>query len=410
MTAIRTLTCALIFCASGCASGWLSDSDQEGMPHQAPLTVGVSRFSNSMGKSWDQLTSRKAAARQGDVARWAWRPAIPQDLPRAEIYPSNIESRVAHQVFPEFFAETVLASATDVQSPLRVIRAGSTPVQNCAQLHQAAQSALDSGQSVECIFEIADGASNNRPQMKFSPVELAGLEQIVHLAQPVTRISADDRQWIVIRDQNVRCRASVFVESDRGLVHLVLGISAVWGDPKLLPKEIELSCGDEPLRCLAVADTLDLLYGDGRHLLQLPSAGEHSFKQVSDNEEFLTPYNYERLQRQWDQEHEPSLSEKHSPALASVPGEAYPGSPVLADARALATLSWQPKLIHADGVEHIGWVMFAGRNVRRGETIALSIDLGSGPRRIDLRVPHTKMAGAHVDQNRDPRLRTEDDF
>jgi hypothetical protein len=348
----------------------------------------LTAFNDAIGKSWEQMTSRKSDQRRKDGTDWSWRPASPRDLPRAEVCRTEIEAPLARQLFPEFFPEVVPASAADSEAPLRVVRAGSIPVQNCAQLHEAAQAALDSGQPVECTFEAPDGSTSTKnPSLKLDPVELAGLEQIVHSAQPVTRVTTEDRHWVVIRDQNVRCRVSTFVEPSRGIVHLILGISTVWGEGQLLPKEIEMTCGDEPLRCLSVAGTLELLYGDARQLLHPPAPRDRSFKQVSDSEDFLTPYNYEELQHRWEREHTPSLSQQHTPALANVPGEAYPGSPVLADARALATLCWQPQLIHPDGTERLGWVMFAGRNVSRGQPMLLKIDLGSGPRQILLSAP-----------------------
>ena len=153
-----------------------------------------------------------------------------------------------------------------------------------------------------------------------------------------------------------------------------------WQDDTLLPLEVGVQAGGKPLQCLTVADTLELLYGQGDGDF---GDGSPSFAETSEREDYLLPVNYKRL----SQRHDAGGLTTQSPALASLTGMRYPGQAVLGDARALTGIMMQRELLKRGESSGTGWLLFASDEVRTADQIDVSIDLGSGPKTYRFMIP-----------------------
>jgi hypothetical protein len=173
---------------------------------------------------------------------------------------------------------------------------------------------------------------------------------------------------------------------------MAVSLGVCWGQAGTLPGEIHATCDESPLQCLTVAETLDALYGQQARspMRESQNHAEYSFLAVSEREDYLLPTNYKRLQHEVDQTQvaKGAIAPRIVPALAVVPGMAYPGPAVLGDARALAGFLLQRQVYQEGEPERTGWLVFSGEALRHGKTLRVMIDLGHGLRTLNFTVPN----------------------
>jgi hypothetical protein len=99
------------------------------------------------------------------------------------------------------------------------------------------------------------------------------------------------------------------------------------------------------------------------------------------------PTNYKRLCQEIIDESEEKAPTPQQPALASLPGIAYPGPALLGDARALMGCLLQRQIYECGAPERTGWILFGGDSLRQGESIEVAVDLGGGLKTYRLSFP-----------------------
>jgi hypothetical protein len=198
-----------------------------------------------------------------------------------------------------------------------------------------------------------------------------------------------DRPSAVIRQGPVQCVVTPRVERERGLLQVALAKRTCWGGSQLLPQELTAACDGTPLRCLTLAQTLDLLYGELARGPRTEAGEDTSFASVSEREDYLIPSNYRKLLQRLEKVHGRSFAKRPRPALVEVPEIEYPGPAVLGDARALAGFLQQREYVQPGEPVQAGWVMFAGDALRDRRQIQLAIDLGQGPLPLEFVLPES---------------------
>jgi hypothetical protein len=207
------------------------------------------------------------------------------------------------------------------------------------------------------------------------------IEQGVSPEAESIRIVDEGNPCVLLRDGGVRAKVVARAERERGLLQVVLSLSLTSGSERALPRDVRAFCDGTPLRCLTAAETLDRLYAGPRGPTPEGVAdAPASFVAVSERSDYKIPTNVKRLEGQL-------LEVPAGPALAAVVGVAYPGSPVVGDARALAAFLLQREFYRTNAHPKVGWVVFAGESLRRGGRIQLDLDLGNGPKRIKFLMP-----------------------
>ena len=151
----------------------------------------------------------------------------------------------------------------------------------------------------------------------------------------------------------------------------------------LLPVEVKASFDDKPLNCMNVSQSLEMLYRSTNPPLD-DQVDHSSFATVSEQDDFLIPTNYRELDIELQERKPISMP---VPALATVPGEVYPGPAILGDARALTGFMLQRHWLEPGGQEKTGWILFAGGEVKLASRVSVEIDLGYGLRKIDFMLP-----------------------
>jgi hypothetical protein len=297
-----------------------------------------------------------------------------------------------------------LASLPASQSEFQVARVAGKQVRSFEQLHAAVERASDSCDNVEVVVAATrvhavsippstSGASesvrpigldNETESVELTPAALRALEQGVAKRQKVIRVFEDGNPWLIVREDNVRCKLTARVERSSGLMQVIMTLGLVSGPPQLLPAEVRASCQGNPLRCLTVAEALETLYGAQKEREKpdehAAACDHYSFREVSQMDEYQIPTNYKRL-------HEETKRTTGLPALAVVPGTFYPGTPLLGDARALSSFALQRQLCQCDEPDKLGWIVFFGEPLKHGGTVQIQLDLGHGPVPLTFLVP-----------------------
>ena len=304
---------------------------------------------------------------------WKWRTAYPLNAPRAETFSANISGPAMAFLMPDQSQQIQLVSTAASPQGCVVTNVGGTPIENAADFQQAMATAVTSEQTqVDLILAGTDQEIATVVDRK----TLLGLSQAIAEGQSSLRISEDGTPWLIVRDGGVRAKLMVRADDATNLIQVVVAVSNGWHEPIALPVEVRASSGGRALECLTVADTLERLYGDAADALEA-RPGEHSI--VSEREDYLLPTNYDRLLKRMENAVQ-TEGLTMQPAFASLPGVAYPGPAILADARALAGFLMQRQLICPGDPERTGWIVFSGGELACLEEITISLDLGSGPK------------------------------
>jgi hypothetical protein len=272
------------------------------------------------------------------------------------------------------------------QASLQIKNVGGHEVRTCADLYRALDALANNDGVVQVDF-VEPNASASSPGFAVA-LDANSLRTIGREVAPESgaiRAVQGGNPCIVMRTNDCTCTVAARVERQLGLLQVVATINAGSDCNLPLPLDIRAWCDGVALRCLTSAESLNLLYGD--RSLQNGTADDAacSFSAVSDREDYLLPTNFKRLSESLAGKQGPAQVPSE-PALVSVPGADYPGSPILADARALAGFLLRRQIYQANS-ETTGWVIFGANQIRNGDSVEIAIDLGAGPERFKFRIP-----------------------
>lgn len=378
---------ALAVFASGCASDAAFRGGDQSAVKENGFLQGLANASAPMRRSWQRITETKEPPA---ITRWDWASGVPTGAPRADLCAASVSPDAVAYFLPELKRDGVqLVSMSGRTAAFHIVNVDGHPIRNCADLNLALVEAIDAEKDIQVDLTVADGraASTTVAAMVDQPT-LLSLTHAVADDQPVMRVAEDGNLWLWIRDGGVRGKLMVRVERERGLLQVVLSVANCWGNQELLPVEVRAACDEEPLRCLSAADTLEVLYGEG-----IDTEGDAydeasvSFAEVSEGDDYLIPTNYKRLYEQSVANVGKTAAPVARPALASLPGVAYPGPAILGDARALTGVLLQRQLYEPRDPERSGWILYAGPTLSGGSVVDISLDLGSGPKTYRFQIP-----------------------
>ncbi len=369
---------ALLACSTtGCVSGDAPSSSW----------AGIARPVAGMRRSWDRLTEDR---QQPPPPAWNWASAIPAGAPRAELFPAVTPSDAVAQFVPQWTQYDIQLASTHQAAPLgkhgfQISNVGGHPVTSVADLNRALDQAAIAHRKVQ--VDLVPAFSAGSQDEVAVEVDLPALYALCHSVaddQPVMKAAEDGNPWLIVRSRGIRAKLMVRLERNHDLLQVVLSLTNCWDPTSALPIEVQAAADGAPMRCLTVAETLDVLYSD-----RLPpgtAAAAHSFASVSERDDYRVPVNYAQLEQQVSGGRRTS-SLSAGPALATVAGTPYPGSCVLGDARALSGFLLQRAPLSQNEGERVGWVMFHAPAARRCSSIDVSLDLGQGPRTYRFLLP-----------------------
>jgi hypothetical protein len=351
----------------------------------ALLLAGCTATTTKSSGQWGRHTTnggtgKALTATRGqpdEAVAWGWAVALPHDATRAELVRPVVQREALAGIVPGLGkGEIVQVASASLAPPLEVVAVGKQSIADYGQLNAAVEAAATAGKSVNVTFR-DPARSGHQPSAEIKPAVLAAL---CHEATPdkgIVRVTEDGNPWAVVRQGSIRCKAMARVERDHGLLHVALSLSHIGGAAVTLPAEVQATCDGRPLYCLTVADTLERLYGQPT---QEHDPAAASFAAVSEREGYLIPSNFKRLEKAGPTagRHAPA-----QPAFAALPGVAYPGSPLLGDARALAGFLLQRQILQPGEPARLGWIVFADDSLGKGKSVQLAIDLGQGPININ---------------------------
>jgi hypothetical protein len=365
----------LVLLVSGCA-GMANWSLRQNQTSRDP----------SWSDTWKKLTIGKSKG----LPRWDWASCVPADGVRATtIVPTIPHAVLAHFVPDLHSGQVQLASVGNPDQNFRIVNIDGNDVRTFADIYDVSSRTATASESIQIdIIDASAAPESPKTALVLQRSTLAALTQATAVQQPVIKVADGGNPGLMIREGGVQCGLTIRIERQHGLLQVVASLSNQWGVDRLLPVEVTAQCNGEMLRCLTAAETLELLYGDGRSLLENQDQTRTSFFVVSQLDDYLIPTNYHRLHENITKaarkrtEHFPS-------ALASIGKEIYPGPAVLGDARALTGIMLQPTICRAGMPEQTGWILFAGKSLRTGGNVTLAIDLGNGLQELHFTVPQS---------------------
>jgi hypothetical protein len=384
MRTVLAATVALLL--AGCVTTGSSRSTLSGPNRSMPSFWGSFAASTAgMRESWKRLTEANKAA---TVVGWDWSSMVPTAAPAANAFPAVVPRQAVAYYCPSLRGDGILLASTHTwESAFSIVNVGGRHVQNCADLYVAVERAIELSQRPQVDLCCAnDPEGSPEVAVHVDRRALIGLTLAAHQNQPVLRIVEDGHFALVIMDGVIRAKLTARLERRRRLLQVVLSMVNLGDREEILPLDLRASCNDQPLRCLSVAETLELLYGS----LPKESQGEQAYSLAgsSQREDFLIPANYKRLQTQLANEAEKSHVRTGGPALASLPGHSYPGPALLGDARALGAFLLQRQTLRPGDPQRTGWVMFAVPASNEARTFDVQLDLGQGIKHYSFLLPH----------------------
>ncbi len=217
----------------------------------------------------DSLRKLTKRNRQIHPPTWNWASAVPVDVQRSQVVSAVVPGNQIARMLPDFQSGKIApVSSPPPATNFRVTNIDGQTVRNCADLFMACERVadnLDDRHRKTVQVDLVDlNAPENSPEtaIELVPRQLVDLGQMIAPDQPAMRITKDSNPWIIYREQGIRCKLMARAETNLGLLHVVLSIANSGDTPKLLPVEIQASCGAEKLKCLSVSETLETLWGN----------------------------------------------------------------------------------------------------------------------------------------------------
>jgi hypothetical protein len=351
-----------------------------------PAQPSISQKITDIAKSpWTKL--KQSVHPEKIPEGWQWVSAIPSGLPRAELIPPALPSDSLSYFAPRLQTPVRRVSTGTATQSYLVERIDDDSVKDLASLTMALEEASTSRAAVVHLREAsADSAAPSIP-IPMDPRKLLVMAQVSGADHQIVRMTHGGRPSALIRQGPVRCVVTPRLERERGLLQLILTERVCWGERRVLPLEVTVTCDGTPLRCLTMSETLELLYGDFDASLRSGRAEQQSFAAVSEREDYLIPSNYRRLSKRVEEARGGSYAKRPQPALIELQEVEYPGPAVLGDARALGAFLLQRQFLQPDDPEDVGWILFAGKALRNASQIEIQIDLGQGAVPLEFVLP-----------------------
>lgn len=315
------------------------------------------------------ISAEKKTATESGVIGWDWATGIPAGATNGTVISPRLPSPAVALLAPEFSQpEIQLTSAAEESGTVTIASVNGIEVRNYTRLSALLENLARGGEPARVRLD--DGRE--------ADIEPGHLLRLLHGTAPESeqiRVTEDGNPWVIVRDNGVRCKMFPRVERFRGLMQLVVTLQVLWGEERVLPGNIRVTCDGEPLEILTAAQTLSVLYDDS--VSEKRSDGEArriDYRDVAGLESYVIPTNYKRLAAKYEEEtrlvfHPPQ------PALVSVPGLSYPGPAILGDARALGAYLLTPELYVPNAPPRTGWIMFQSDRLKSGGHIRIEIDL-----------------------------------
>ena len=349
----------------------------------------VSEASSAVKDSWKDVSTtrheKEHAQSEIEVTRWDWVNAIPDGLVRSELLTPDLPDEFLAMLLPDDNRREIkLVSHDTGKSSTRISKIDGQDINNFDQLQAFIDGLSCAGRETE--VELIGQNGKSRSTTSVSAETLLRMSHFAAAETQIMRVNDAGTARVLIRDATIGCKVNARVERQNGLLHLDLSVYVCDENQIPLPHEVVAFADGQPLKCLTVADTLELLYGDPERLDDSSEPETYSFASVSEFDEYLVPSNFKRLQPS-PEELSIQTGPRRQPALVSIPGKFYPGPAILGDARALTAFSLQRQLCQPGAADRTGWIMFAGNELKNAEHVELDIDLGHGPQRIRLQMP-----------------------
>jgi hypothetical protein len=378
-----SLVCRAVAIGVACASlvgCLLTTADTTTAPQPARTSGAFSSLFQRGGDSPAQSSSAHAPR------AWDWVTGVPSGATRAELVMPVLPESSCVALLPDWQQPEIRPASAVAQPRYRITKIQNAPVADFNQMQLAVARAQDAGKKIAVTLIPEATASRSPVTLEMEPLRLLTVSHAAAPHEGLLRVTEDGNPWLLIRHHGIRCKLMARVERQRGLLHLAVAEAVCWGEQATLPREVQASCNGVPLQCLTVAETLDALYGGRKARQAQPDAASYSFASTSEREDYLLPINYKRLQQELDQA---SPQSRATPALATLPGIAYPGPALLGDARALSGFLLQRQIYMPGQPERIGWLIFGGEALRTASAVQVVIDLGDGPIPAVFALPHS---------------------
>jgi hypothetical protein len=368
-----------VIAASGCSVPSMRGAGQGSDNVVAKTWTGMTR---PVRQSWRSVTKSRG---QSKLPNWDWATGIPEGAPRAELIAAELPQSVVATLFPNDPAVTIqLASAYGNGQGMRICNIGGHQVQNCADMY-AALEGLEEKEKKQFDLRGSDG---REIALKAQSNELHALASATAGQSPLLRATNQGNPCIILREPGITAKVVTRVERSRGILHLILSHRKLDGGEATLPREIQANCGGNALQCLTVSETLRLLYRSDQPLEKLPPVDPKcQFSTVAGRSDYLIPTAFQQLSDQFESDEVEAENRSLVPAFAAVSGNAYPGSPILGDARALTGFMLQPQVASPNDGEKTGWVVFAGESLKGGGVVTIHLDLGHGMKEFSFLIP-----------------------
>jgi len=334
----------------------------------------------------------KSVTPQDDPAPvvWEWATGIPQSVAKSDDIRLKVPEDAVAALVPDFRKNNIrLASAgNDAPATWSLSVVNDQRIRSMADLYRAMEQVKVTDQAETNVVEFAAAESKSEPiPTKISGRDLLALTHITAPDDRPVRIVQDGNPWVLLKDDNVMCKLMLRKERGSNLVHVVMALKVCYGDARKLPASLEVVAARQPLNCMDVSTVLDHLYGQSSVDNDEATPGKLvRFADIADSDEYVTPVNYRRLEAKLAADQRLATI-RPTPAFAVVGGFAYPGPPVLGDARALSGFMLQPSRCEVEDPELVGWAVFDGSTAANAEQFEVRIDLGSGAQVVKFRVP-----------------------
>lgn len=347
--------------------------------HWVIVTLGCASTNQTDGKSprlIDRLTFKKSKTDEEVPRAWEWAPLVTTEGTRAELLSAQIPPEAVAHFLPEIQNDSVqLVSGFPIETSITHV--GGRPVRSYADL-LGSRPVRASDRRTQIDFRLTGARAESKPQaLMLSDDMIDAILQSMHSQHSVVRYKDAENDWVYIRSGREAYKLTLRYERSTGLLHLVMAVKNCWGPPLAMPLDVEVwGPGQEPLRCLTVADVLEVTHGDPDSVAA--KSGFTHYAHAAEREDYVLPTNYKRLASK-EQEQSTAL---RMPAFAYLDGASYPGSPVLGDARILAALFMRPSLRDSREPKQMGWMVFRGAPNAEGDFL-VRIQTHSGP--VDVR-------------------------
>jgi hypothetical protein len=371
-------------------SGCVTTTTKNG--HQIPNEPSAfSKEVHELGASLSGFVESVTPSNGAEPLTWEWAVGIPRSLSKGDVAVSVPNDAVV-AFAPAAHSGNIRLVSADTSTPLSIAAVNNKSVRTLDDLNMAVERVADQHSGVKekgIVVEFVGGSTDSASvPVTISSDNFVALAHACIPDQTQVRAVIDGNPWVVTRNDAVRCKTMLRKERHSKLVHLVMSLKVCWGQPQKLPASIAMSCEGKPLNCLTVSEVLDQLYGE-RKKRPRTAKSITSYAEVSEDDEFLTPVNYRKLEAKLANDQR-LASIRPYPAFASVGGHTYPGPAVLGDARALSGFMLQPRVFSPKDEEQVGWIVFDGSSVPDGEAYELLVDLGSGPLSVQFKVPNVE--------------------